>query len=285
MQLQLQAEIAAAHGADGRALLLTTSAAAESVDPRAVWARAATAGRSYGLREYTLEALRQVVLHTDGLDDPAARRELLLIRLRDVDRDEVLREGDAKLIEAIRAAIRSYLDEAPEARRWARLDDLLWALANESRADALAWERLHEILAPIVDDDVAARHPDAAAALTRAGSADAGTGVVRNELAYLSDADAICELAQAPVAAPSLLGMATACDPRARAEALAALVDAVAEEARADVRARILGGPIAAEIEPDRPGVLHAVPALTREGSSLRVAFDLPLDPVWITTP
>ncbi|HVI03373.1 MAG TPA: hypothetical protein VM869_31970, partial [Enhygromyxa sp.] len=290
LQLQLQAEIAAAHGADGRAMLLTTSAAAESVDPRAVWARAATAGRSFGAREYTLEALRQVVLHSDGLDDPAARREILLIRLRDVDRDAVLRDGDEKAIEAIRSAIADYLQEAPAARRWARLDDLLWALAEEPRADAIAWERLREILAPILEEE-AARHPEAVQALARAGSAqtsdaepaDPSTLAVRLELAYLSDAPAICELSSAPIDAQRLLGMATACGPRARAEALAALVEAAPEDARAAVRARILGGPIAAEIEPDRPGVLHAVPALTRDGSSLRVAFDLPLDPVWIT--
>lgn len=295
LQLQLQAEIAAAHGADGRARLLTTSAAAESVDPRAVWARAAIAGRSFGLREYTLEALRQVVLHSDGLDDPAARREILLIRLRDVDGDEVLRDGDEKAVEAIREAIRSYVNEAPKARRWARLDDLLWSLASEPRADALAWERLREILAPIVDDEVAARHPDAVAALARrAGSGEASdaspagdpaTLAVSVELAHLSDADAICELSSASsLGTLGMLGMATACGPRVRAQALASLLDTISEEARADVRAQILGGPIAAEIDPERPGVLHAVSALTHEGSSLRVAFDLPLEPIWIVT-
>lgn len=287
MQLQLQAEIAAAHGADGRAMLLTTSAAAESVDPRAVWARAATAGRSFGVREYTLEALRQVVLHSDGLDDPAARRELLLIRLRDVDHDEVLRDGDGKAIEAIQRAIRDYLDEAPSARRWSRLDELLWALAREPRADALAWTRLREILAPILDAPTVARHLEAVAALAKregAGeSADPATLPARPELALLGDADSICELASASLDPQRLVGAAIACGPRARAEAYAALVEAVAEDARAGVRARILAGPIAAEIDPERPAVLHAVPAWTREGLSLRVAFDLPLDPVWIT--
>jgi hypothetical protein len=272
--------------------MLTTVAAAESVDPRSVWARAATAGSSYGAREYTLEALRQVILHSDGLDDPAARRELLLIRLRDVDRDELLRAGDGKAIEAVQSAIQDYLDDAPAARRWSRLDDLLWAIAREARADKLAWTRLRSILEPIVDEQVAARHPEAVAALDRAASehgsgaeasADASKLKVESELAYLSDADAICELDS--VDAQRLLGIATACGPRARAEALAALGDAVAPEARADVRAHILSGPIAAEIDDERPGVLHAVPSLTGEGASLRVAFDLPLDPVWITTP
>jgi hypothetical protein len=292
MQLQLHAEVAAAHGADGRALLLTTSAAAESVDPRAVWARAATAGRSYGVREYTLEALRQVILHSDGLDDPAARRELLLIRLRDVDRDEQLRSGDQKSLEAVRAAIQSHLDEAPPARRWALLEDLLWAVASEPRADAIAWTRLREILAPILDEETAARHPDAVAVLAQAGTepasaeanADPNTLAVRFELAYLSDADAICELASSTgIDAQRALGAAIACGARARAEALAALLGLVPEDARANVREHILGGPIAAEIDHEQPGVLRAVPALTREGSSLRVAFGLPLDPVWIT--
>lgn len=293
LQLQLQAEIAAAHGASDRALLLTTSAAAESVDPRSVWARAATAGRSFDAREYTLEALRQVVLHSDGLDDAAARREILLIRLRDVDRDAVLRDGDAKAIEAIQAALRDYLDEAPTARRWSRLDALLWALASESRADALAWTRLHAILEPIITDEVAARHPEAMAALAQASGeqasaepTDASQLKVRRELAQLSAADAICELSiEQSLAAQQLLGLATACNPKKRAQALATLIATAPEQARADVRARVLANPLAAEIEPDRPGVLRSVPALAREGASLRVAFDLPLDPIWITTP
>jgi hypothetical protein len=292
MQLQLYAEVAAARGADRRALLLTTAAAAESVDPRAVWARAATAGRSYGLREYTLEALREVVLHTDGLDDPAARRELLLIRLRDVDGDEQLRSGDSKQIEVVRAAIQSHLDEAPPARRWAQLDELLWSLANEPRKDAIAWTRLREIVGPILDEQTAARHPEAVAAFARAGSeptdseatAKATTLAGSFELAYLSDADAICELSSsATIAAQHALGAAGACGARVRAEALATLIELVAEDARASVRAHILEGTFAAEIDAEQPGVLRAVPALTREGSSLRVAFGLPLDPVWIT--
>ncbi len=292
-QLQLHAEIAAAHGADSRATLLTISAAAESVDPRAVWARAATAGRSFGLREYTLAALRQVVLHSDGLEDPAARREILLIRLRDVDTDEVLRRGDAKAVESIREAARRYLDEAPAMRRWARLDDLLWALAAEPRADAIAWEKLREILEPIVDEQVAMRHPRAVEALARAGAGEQDTNadgdVSLDALAYLSDADAICELGRARAEAgldpQRLLGAATACGPRSRAEALAALIDMVPEDPQAELRARVLGAPIAAEVEAERPGVLRSVPALTSADLSLRVAFDLPLDPAWVTTP
>ncbi|MFO7565200.1 MAG: hypothetical protein R6X02_21325, partial [Enhygromyxa sp.] len=284
MQLQLQAEIAAAHGATERATLLTTSAAAESVDPRALWARAATAGRSFGAREYTLEALRQVILHSDGLDDPAARREMLLIRLRDVDHDKVLRDGDRKAIETIREAIRSYLAEAPESRRWSRRDDLLWALAREPRADALAWTRLQEILEPVLEQS-AARHLDAVAALTRAASGEGLEGsTTPAQLALLGDAETICEHATVSDDPPRLLGIASACAPRARAEALASLVEAASAEARADLRARVLEGPIAAEIDPHRPGILHSVPILSHEGLSLRVAFKLPLDPVWVTS-
>ncbi len=288
-QLQLHAEIAAAHGADKRALLLTTSAAAESVDPRAVWARAAIAGRSFGAREYTLEALRQVVLHSEGLDEPAARREILLIRLRDVDRDELLRAGEQTPIESIREAVRDYLADAPAIRRWARLDDLLWSLAREPRADAIAWQRLREILEPIVDAGVAARHPAALAALARA-SASAGEADALAErpeplpeLAYLSDADAICELGDEVLDLQRMIGAATACGPRARAEALARLIAAAPEGARAALRRRVLAGPLAAEIEPERPGVLRSVPSLTRPELGLRVAFELALDPGWIT--
>src|SRR5690606_15664611 len=219
---------------------------------------------------------------------------MLLIRLRDVDRDEILRDGDRKAIEAIRRAVVEYLDEAPRSRRWSRLDELLWALAREPRADALAWTRLRELLEPIVDEQVADRHREALAALaamesgtasaatSHGGPVDATTLAVRPELAQLGDTDAICEQAIASLDGQRLLGAAIACGPRTRAEAFARLVE-VAGEARAEVRARILAGPIVAEIDPERPGVLHAVPAWTREGLGLRVAFDLPLDPVWIT--
>jgi len=288
MQLQLHAELAAAHGADKRALLLTTSAAATSVDPRSIWARAATAGRSFGVREYTLEALRQVVLHSDGLDDPAARREIVLIRLRDVDGDAVLRDGDPKALDSVSGQLRGYLAEAPVQRRWSRLDDLLWALASEPRADAIAWARLFEVLEAALGAEVVARHPAAMAALERRAGAEAGAEpALIPELAYLSDAEAICE--QVASAGESdgqrLLGAAIACAPRARASALAGLAELAGDPGRAAVRAQLLAGPIAVELEPSQPGVLRSVPGLAREELGLRVAFDLPLDPVWVTEP
>jgi hypothetical protein len=293
VQLQLTAEVAAAIGDGDRATLATISAAAQSVDPRAMWARAATAGLSFGLREYTLEALRQVLLHSEGLDDPAARRELLLIRIRDVDTDEVLREGDPKPIAEIRAAIAEYLDEAPSLRRWARRDALIWALAGEQRADALAWTRLRELLAQVLDGPVAAAHPAAIAAMDRAmGEQAMGEGAHTSVAnpggaagVLLGDTDAICELAEfggAALDGPRLLGAATACGPRARAAALASLVAQVEGDAGA-LRERVLAGTIAAEIDPRQPGVLRAVPMLPRAGLELRVAFDLPLAPVWVT--
>lgn len=282
MQLQLHAELAIAHGADKRALMLTTSAAAQSVDPRALWARAAIAGRSVGAREYTLEALRQVVLHSDGLDAPVARREMLLILLRDVDADDLLREGDPKVVESIRDQLKRTIADAPVQRQWARLDALLWALASEPRADAQAWSRLLELLEPVLQDEVAARHPAAIAALQRAAASDGAEQPVLSipELAYLSDADALCDQVNEALArandeldAQRLIGASTACGPQTRAEALAALSQLAGQA----VRAPILAGPIAAEIEPERPGVLRSVPALAREGLGLRVAFNLPI--------
>src|SRR5690606_14582086 len=90
-----------------------------------------------------------------------------------VDTDEVLRGGDPTRIAEVQAAIADYLDEAPGPRRWGRRDALLWALAGEPRADALAWTRVRELLAPLVDGPSAAAHPAAIAALERAMSTDA----------------------------------------------------------------------------------------------------------------
>jgi hypothetical protein len=289
-QLQLHAELALSHGAADRALLLTTSAAAVHVDPRAVWTRAAIAGRSFDAREYSLTALREIIMHSDGFAAAAAQREMLLIRLRDVDRDAVLRAGDVKAVESVRAQLRAYLDEAPRQRRWSRLDDLLWALAAEPRADAQAWALLIDLL---VTDDVVARHGEAATALERAAAQpdakpENASHAPTPELATTSDTDAICEAAlgeRSTTTAMQWIGVALACRPRERAEALAALVGLADDESRATLRAQILAGPIAVEIEAERPGVLRSVPALARQGLGLRVAFALPLDPVWLAEP
>ncbi|PRP91549.1 hypothetical protein ENSA5_54250 [Enhygromyxa salina] len=294
-QLQLHAELALAHGQTKRATLLTISAAAQTTDPRGLWARAAVAGRSFGAREYSIDALRQVLAHSDGLDDSAARRELVLLRLRDVDGDAIVREGDPAAVDAVREQLRIYVDEAPRARQWSRVDRVLWMLASEARADALAWERLIEI---VVDEQLRARHPEAVSALERAAAGAGATLVsdpgIDGDLAFLSDSDALCARAASRARAPSedaspsqesrqrLVGAATTCAPRARADALAALISISDPGAQTELRQRVLAGPIAAEINPDRPGVARTVAALDRPGAALRVVFDLPLDPVWV---
>ena len=205
MQLQLHAEIALAHGETKRATLQTIGAAAQSERPRDLWARAAVAGRTYGAREYTIEALRQVLLHTDGLDDPSARRELILLRLRDVDVDEILRSGDANSAQALADQLRTHLGEAPSQRRWALVEGLLWTLAAETRVDSLAWALLLDV---VLDDHVRLTHPEAAAALEQAAlgspEPEAGEEALADkpadgaqpdlgDLDFLADADALCE--------------------------------------------------------------------------------------------
>ncbi len=288
MQLQLHAELALAHGEGQRAALLTTSAAGLTDNPRALWARAAVAGRSYGAREYTLEALRQVLLHSDGLQDTAARRELVLTRLRDVDLDEQLRERDEAGLEELSRGVIEWLGEAPPARRWRLMDELLWQLAREPRADALASELLAEVL---LSDAVRRSHPAAVAALEQADTpVDAPKLADSRELAFLSDAEALCELAREPgepTSAMEWIGVASACSPRRRAEALAALLASVppgAEGApqRAALRERLLAGPLAAVVEEGAPGNLAVEPALARPGLLVRVLFGLSLEPAWI---
>lgn len=293
-QHQLHAELALAHGHFDRAALLTNSAAALASEPREIWARAALAGREQGAREYMLEALRQVLLHSPGLRDEAARRELLLTRLRDVDRDAVLREGEAapessagaSTREEIRRALAEYLAEVPRQQRWARLDALLVQLAAEPRVDALAWLLLAEL---VIDDATRERHGAAVEAFERAA---AGPGEPRggevgkrslasaHELAYLSDAAALCELGGSTPEA--LVGVALACDARARAEALAGLLEGATPEARERLRARLLAGVWAVEPDPSVSASLRSVPALAREGLLLRVLVGLPRDSVWI---
>jgi hypothetical protein len=292
MQLQLHAEIALANGQQDRANLLTIGAAAQTAHPRDLWARAAVAGRAQmlatgeGAREYTIEALRQVLLHSDRLDDVATRRELMLMRLRDVDVDEVLRSGDANAGLALREQLRVHVAEAPGPRRWSLVEQLLWTLAAEPRLDALAWALL---LDAVLDDRTRLTHADAVAALEQAArpesdepepasDAPAATGAAR--LDFLADADALCELETADLA--RMIGVASTCAPPVRAKALAQLLARTPEPARAELRKRILAGPLAVEIDPERPGVARSVPSLAREGLSLRVVFDLPVEPVFV---
>jgi hypothetical protein len=290
MQLQLHAEVALANGQHSRASLLTIGAAAQTAHPRELWARAAIAGRTLGAREYTIEALRQVLLHGDGLGDVAARRELMLMRLRDVDVDEVLRSGDANAAEALTEQLRGHVAEAPSPRRWALVEALLWTLAGEPRADALAWALL---LDAVLDDRVRLTHPDAVAALEQAASGEpddaASTGEAApggpGRLDFLADVDALCDYdLEAGDAArlDRLIGVATTCAPKQRAKALAALLIRTPEPARSELRTRILAGPVAIEIDPERPGAARSVASLAREGLSLRVVFDLPVEPVFV---
>lgn len=292
LQRQLHAELALAHGEGRRATELTITAAAEARDPRALWARAVRAGLTHGAREYTIEALREVLLHTPDLADPAARRELLLMRLRDVDGDEDLRSGRASTVEALRAQVAGYLDEVPASQRWARVDALLWRLASESRTDARAWSLLVEL----VDLDArAAAHPRASAALLAAaraagaelalGGGAPDAGLQGGAPALLSDTRALCEAAASLDGQPlRLVGAAVGCDPRERAEAHADLLAAAPEATAADLRAAILAGPIALEPEPARPAIVHAVPALLSGELIARIVFDLPLEPIWAVT-
>ncbi|MFV8754237.1 hypothetical protein ACNOYE_27145 [Nannocystaceae bacterium ST9] len=306
LQKQLHAELALGHGHFDRAALLTLAAAAISDEPRELWARAAVAGRELGAREYMLEALRQVMLHSPGSRDDAARRELLLTRLRDVDRDAILRDGETEpetsarttTLDEIDRAIGDWLFEAPIQRRWALLDGLIVQLAGESRADAQAWSLLAEIL---LDPDTRARHPAAVEAFERAASrvgeraereaevdpSPSGKLATRRELAFLSDGGALCELPLADVDLDAvthagLIGLATACGPQVRAQALAELLARATPGQRERLRARLLAGPSAVEVDPARPGSLITVAALAREGLLLRVLFGLPLDPTWI---
>jgi hypothetical protein len=291
MQLQLHAEIALANGQQSRANLLTLGAAAQTADPRDLWARAAVAGRTYQAREYTIEALRQVLLHSDRLHDVAARRELMLMRLRDVDVDEVLRSGDANAAQALREQLRVHVAEAASPRRWSLVEQLLWTLAAEPRADALAWALL---LDAVLDDHIRLTHADAVAALERAAGAereaasgdqpepntDVPAAAAAGRLDFLADADALCELDTADLA--RMIGLASTCAPLVRAKALAQLLARTPEPARTELRERILAGPLAVEIDPERPGVARSVPSLAREGLSLRVVFDLPVEPVFV---
>lgn len=281
-QMQLHAELALANGEPNRASLLTIGAAAQTEHPRELWARAAIAGRTLGAREYTIEALRQVLLHGDGRGEVAARRELMLMRLRDVDVDEVLRSGDANAAQALAEQLRVHVSEAPGPRRWALVDALLWTLASEPRADALAWALLIDA---VLDDHVRLTHADAVAALERAAigkSAGAGDTAAPRQLDFLADVDALCEYDLESNEPARMIGVATTCTPQQRAKALASLLTHTPEPARAELRTRVLAGPVAIENDPERPGAARSVSSLARDGLSLRVVFDLPVEPVFV---
>ncbi|NVB42223.1 hypothetical protein G6O69_30650 [Pseudenhygromyxa sp. WMMC2535] len=303
-QQQLHAELALAHGEQGRAEQLTLSAAGLAEDPRALWTRAVLAGKTYGAREYTLMALRGVLAHSEGLRDEDARRELLATRLRDVDSDAPLRAGGegeggsgagSKGAAELRAQVSAYLREVPAQQRWSRRDRLLLEMAGEPRADARAWALLLEVL---IDDAVRRSHPRSVAALERAAlgaseEADPavgtdGMGGMGSEgaiFAFLGDADALCELAPwarvdalDPQSIPILAGAMTACDPRGRSRAAAAMVALGRRDGELEaLRARLLAGPLAVEADIDQLGVLRVTPAVPSEASILRLLAGLDL--------
>jgi hypothetical protein len=131
LQAESLAIVALGAGRPQRALVLFTQAAAESPDPRSVWARVVEHGRRFGAAEVERRALRKLLLHTPGYDDPRARRRLLLARLRDASEDPNW-GSDSQAGEAIRAAVatnvENHLAAFPRARRWREREELLRAL-------------------------------------------------------------------------------------------------------------------------------------------------------------
>ncbi len=163
-----------AAGDHRRAALHLRAAAGSSAEPRRIWILGALAASDAGEVELELEALRQALLHTPGLDSLALRRGLLIARLSDVDRDHFVREGDRESVEAMRRSVREHLELLPAAQRWAELERLAVTLSHRVPADELAATRRDELLWSGVAVN---HHPEAAERLLVARGESLGPAV------------------------------------------------------------------------------------------------------------
>lgn len=161
--LGLEGELALVGELGSQAEARFAAAAGASVDPRAVWRRAAWFAHLADARELELEALREVLLHgARGEEAAAARRGLVLRALRDANDAWALRES-AVGRETLARAVQDYVDGVEPAARWRAREGLANALAEETWSDEQAAVLVWDALWP--EPELARQHPAASARL------------------------------------------------------------------------------------------------------------------------
>jgi predicted transcriptional regulator len=162
--LRTHAELALVAGQHARAELLAIAAAGASRDAAATWAAIARRAHGAGAREIERMALRELLMHTPGLDHEGARRALVEAGLRDLARGEMVRETDVGR-EAVARHVSEYVSEVAPSQQWARREALAMAVGRASWAEGIR-PLLVEALLPT--PEIQARHPLALAWLTGA---------------------------------------------------------------------------------------------------------------------
>ena len=164
--LALQGELALVGGREEQALVMFTAAAGASVDPRAVWRRAAWFARLADAREVELAALREILLHgARGAAATAAHQALVVRALRDANQAWALREGEIGR-ETVARAVDGYVAAAGSGGRWQAREALARVLAEETWSDAQAAAIVRRALWP--EPELAGLHPAASARLEAA---------------------------------------------------------------------------------------------------------------------
>jgi len=304
--LAMHSALAMVGGRARQASLLATAAGAVSADPARTWRELAQQAHATGQRELTLRSLREALMHTPGLDDPALTRALVLASLSGIDEGWNLRETEAGLLEPV-THVRDLVERVEPAGRWAVREDLARALAGQPWLDADARVRLAPALWP--EPAIERAHPIAVAWLLLAsgGSVDlevADVGpldlaalellVTLHKLGAMPPATAVFvepsqmePLRQAIVAHSRIwplrwrtaIGLATYGTPAHRAQAMTQLLELAEPGPREALIELLLEQPAVVQPGPDREG-LYEAPLVATSEQELAVVFGLPLDPL-----
>ncbi|MEM6290240.1 MAG: hypothetical protein AAGA54_03215 [Myxococcota bacterium] len=155
-----------------RAQLMAIAAAGISATPRAVWLDLAGFAQVTASRDLELRALREALMVTPGLRDPAIEQRLVVVALGDVavSWGQDLVGGR----EASRRHVTTYLDGIPRAGRWSATEALLAAVETGELAASMTEAERARLLAALGGD--AEVQPEHARALLRLAGEDPGPG-------------------------------------------------------------------------------------------------------------
>jgi hypothetical protein len=145
--LTVHAALAMVAGRERQASLLATAAGAVSQEPARTWRDLARHAHATGHRELTLRSLREALMHTSDLDDPALQRALVLVGLAGIDEGWSMRETAAGAGEPA-ALVADLVERVEPARRWATREALARGLSEQAWLDADGRQRLAPALWP-----------------------------------------------------------------------------------------------------------------------------------------
>lgn len=308
--LTVHAALAMVANREQQASLLATAAAAVSQEPARTWRDLARHAHVTGQRELSLRSLREALMHTPGLHDAALEQALVLVGLAGIDQGWNLRETPAGAEEPA-AHVADLVGRADPARRFLVREQLARALADQPWLDADARQRLAPALWPSPELEqahaigrawvgLASGSPPALEPVD-VGPLDLASQTILVTLHRRADLPAATEAFVEPARMEELrlalathshtwilrwrtaIGLAVYGTPRARARAMALLLEMAEPAMREPLVELLLEDP--SVVEPDASGadpvadLLEAVLLATPE-DQLTVVFSLPPDPL-----